>query len=1084
MTFGKISPVKNSRKFSVLFATFFMFLFCTGLSGNLFAADKPLRTKVFRLNYIQAKDAKIQLEELNFCETINIVPGVNALVVNSNADNLIRAKSLIDLVDSERRVIVDRIVPASKGGETYDFTKEIKYLSSQNIQVGTFLDPPESQSGAMIILDRVGQDVVVVMPEIFKDMVEKAFQSADKCEVMEEKAVEAKSDVEESVAQEQVKVQLEADNQTPTAGTESVENDEPAKESQEPKEDKERDFAKEMMDMVKSLDPNIAEAMEKQSPEPTPQSLAVKEKTPGLQTTPVIVKEEAKTVDAKVEERKAVENSYRKYTENLDIPNAEQELELTITLPEKVEITALLELVGKQLGLNYIYDPAKVKGDVMLKVHDGKIKLKDTYALLESVLSFRDFVMTRRGNLVTIVPKAEVSKLDPTLQAVGEKVKPGDVVITSVFALDHISTDAAKKVLDTMQLTEKIIDVPETGTLIITGYTYKMDRIEKILSLVDVPGEKREFKSRPLQYTEAATLIEKVKTLSEQLGTVDISVGADQKATPAAVKRDSRGRVISAKPTAAQGATIGEKTEGGVFLDYDERTNRILMIGTEAELAIVNNLIDNFDVPKKDLRFVKQYQLEYVDAEDVQGKLQELGIISGSRSTTSTRKTTNARNNVPKTTQPTTASISAESVLGEEPQVIVIESSNSLLVNALPEQHEQIVQIIAYIDSKPKEDAIPVKLYSLENQDPEAMAETLEKLISEIVEDKEGKIEKKVKKEDDITIVPDKATFSIIVFASKKNQEWIGRLIHDLDRRRPQVLLDATLVAITKNDSFNYDLQLATKLPDMEVDGAMDVVGSIVEPFVGTSKEGYSRPINGTAQAFYSGRRIQALLTAMQTKDYGRVLAQPRILVNDNEEGVITTKNTTYIARRSTTTQGETTPVVSENVTFDEFESGIDLTIKPTISEGDLLRLEINLKRSSQGSAATLSENQPPPDKTENEISTIVTVPNDSTIILGGINQLDQKKGGNKVPLLGDLPLIGGLFRSIGNVDNQAKLYIFVKANIMRSDDNGTRLPELESLSDRKRKAFEKEEKDWQQYEDWPGVKSQPVDPVRVLDVE
>ena len=222
----------------------------------------------------------------------------------------------------------------------------------------------------------------------------------------------------------------------------------------------------------------------------------------------------------------------------------------------------------------------------------------------------------------------------------------------------------------------------------------------------------------------------------------------------------------------------------------------------------------------------------------------------------------------------------------------------------------------------------------------------------------------------------------------------------------------------------------------------------------------------------------------MQKKKYGRVLAQPRILVNDNEEGVISTTKTTYIARRSTTSQGETTPVVSENVTFDEFQSGIDLTIKPTISEGDLLRLEITLHRSSQPSPASSTENTPPPDKTENNIETIVTVPNNSTIILGGINQLDQNRGGNKIPILGDLPLIGGLFRSIDNTNKQTKLYIFVKANIMRSSDTKPGLPALEKLSARKRKAFEKEESDWQKYQDWPGIKPKPVEPLKVLDVE
>src|SRR5690606_16772396 len=98
-----------------------------------------------------------------------------------------------------------------------------------------------------------------------------------------------------------------------------------------------------------------------------------------------------------------------------DIPQGEEELETTLALPDKVELVQLIELVGKQLGLNYMYDPAQVRGDVQLKIHDGKIKVKDVYALLESVMRFRGFVMTRRGNLVTIVPQSQLSQVDPEI---------------------------------------------------------------------------------------------------------------------------------------------------------------------------------------------------------------------------------------------------------------------------------------------------------------------------------------------------------------------------------------------------------------------------------------------------------------------------------------------------------------------------------------------------------------------------------------------------------------------------------------------------------------------------------------------
>ena len=80
----------------------------------------------------------------------------------------------------------------------------------------------------------------------------------------------------------------------------------------------------------------------------------------------------------------------------------------------------------------------------------------------------------------------------------------------------------------------------------------------------------------------------------------------------------------------------------------------------------------------------------------------------------------------------------------------------------------------------------------------------------------------------------------------------------------------------------------------------------------------------------------------------------------------------------------------------------------------------------------SLEELTKPPNKVDSDIETVVTVPNKSTIILGGVEKVTDSKGGKKVPLLGDIPLIGGLFRSVAEGSNQDRLYIFVKAHILR----------------------------------------------------
>jgi len=409
-------------------------------------------------------------------------------------------------------------------------------------------------------------------------------------------------------------------------------------------------------------------------------------------------------------------------------------------------------------------------------------------------------------------------------------------------------------------------------------------------------------------------------------------------------------------------------------------------------------------------------------------------------------------------------------------------------VNGTAEQHAQIETIIKYVDRKTEEEEIPYKLYPLENQSPGHLAEVLKGLIEETVTDKEGKIERIIRKEEQITIVPDPNTFSLIVYASKKNQEWIANLIKQLDKRRPQVLIDVTLVEVSKTDEFSFDLDVISSFPNL---AASSGLAGVIDPNIisNLAKSGFSqfndlRSNKGIGTGYYGDKHINFLINAMQQKNYGRILAKPKILVNDNATGTIQTTDTTYVTKRSsiplaTGGAGEQTTVIETAVDYEGYDAGITLDITPHISEGDLLRLDIILTRSDFG---TITGDKPP-DTTSSEINTIVTVPNSSTIILGGMLKLNQSKGGTKVPILGDLPIIGGAFRTVSNNDLQRKLYVFVKAEIIRPAETlAAGLTDLERISDKNRMAFERYEMEFQEHQDWPGIKPNPLDPVKVLE--
>jgi type II secretory pathway component GspD/PulD (secretin) len=806
---------------------------------------------------------------------------------------------------------------------------------------------------------------------------------------------------------------------------------------------------------------------------------------------------------------------------------------VTMQLPETLPVIHLLDLVAKYTNLTYLYDPSQVTGDVTLKLNgdlQGTMKVRDLYLLLESVLKFRGLAMTRhKDNVVTIVPVGSALDIDPQLVGPGQPtLRAGDVVVTRVFELRYIDAASAKNLLDGMKLSIDVTPIADRGTLIVTAYAYRMARIEQLLLMVDKPGDPRKFKYRQLKYTMARGLGEKVKALAEQLESVVVTVAAPSPETTspqlpgetaaAYQARLARLRALATTRTTTTPARPGElPTKPGVYLDADERTNRILMIGLEEQLAVVDDLVDALDVQQQDLRALKLYRLEFVDAEEVNKKLVELGIISppidtsmmSSRitrtgtpaATSSAAAAAAARAATAAATQAQTAALMTEVTEEgpvEQPQVVVIESTNALLVNATAEQHAQIQTIIGYVDSEMLATEIPYKIYPLENSSPAHLAQVLESLILDTTEnqDPEGKVQTVVRRQEQIKIVPDPNTYSLVVYASKKNQDWISNLVKQLDKRRPQVLIDVTLVEITKTDAFNYDLNIIQSLPDLTATSGLTgvIAGNITSGTILDKLSQSGRSQFADAQwngdqftGFYGDKHINALLTAMQSKNYGRVLAKPKILVNDNQPGIIKTVDTTYVQKTSSIPvssggAGQDATLIQTAVDYTPYEAGLELNITPHISEGDLLRLDVSLVRSDFKPTGSADK---PPNTTASEISTAVTVPDGSTIILGGLIRLNQNKGGKKVPLLGDLPFLGGLFRSTNNSDDQSKLYVFVKAEVIRPDENAAHgRDELERLSERNRLAFEKHEAEFQMHQNWPAIKPTPVDPSRVLDAQ
>ncbi|NQV31056.1 MAG: hypothetical protein HQ515_00090, partial [Phycisphaeraceae bacterium] len=603
----------------------------------------------------------------------------------------------------------------------------------------------------------------------------------------------------------------------------------------------------------------------------------------------------------------------------------------------------------------------------------------------------------------------------------------------------------------------------------------QLDLIEKLVTALDVPlHDQRQMHPYRLGHIQASQAMNIISQLLE--------INATESGRITESTSGSRSRQDNSSPT------VSIDKPQIVMLDS---VNTLLINATLQQHQRIEMILMHADAVPEEQRLLKSYPVRHLEALQVMTTLHELDLLNTSAPDMVNHISASPRPSGTPSRRPGAGDIESTD-LG--PKISILEATNALLVFATEFQHTRLERLLAHIDVPTQDIAIPYEIYFLENQPPEHMAETLQKIIQETVTDPEGKIQQVLQKpEDKIVIVPDEPTSSLIVYANRQNQDWINKLIKTLDRRRPQVLIDVTLVEIRKTDEFSYDLNLITAIPDLiETSGQ---IGSFVsggqtvpENLQSGNRTSFTefQTNSGVGSGFYGDSHINVLLTAMQSKNYGRILAKPKILVNDNETGTIKTTEMTYVSTKSSIPvssggAGNNTTLIETAVEYQSYDAGITLEITPHASEGDLLRLDIILTRSDFGTIT----GETPPDISSSDLTTNVTVPDASTIILGGMLRLNQTKAGKKVPILGDLPLIGALFRGASNKDIQNKLYIFVRAEIIRPEETlRAGRDALERLSDQDRAAFEQHEKDFQDYKTLPMKRNERLDPENVLEMK
>ena len=268
----------------------------------------------------------------------------------------------------------------------------------------------------------------------------------------------------------------------------------------------------------------------------------------------------------------------------------------------------------------------------------------------------------------------------------------------------------------------------------------------------------------------------------------------------------------------------------------------------------------------------------------------------------------------------------------------------------------------------------------------------------------------------------------VIVIGSPSVYKNILQLLQNLDKPARQVLIEATIAELTLTDDLKYGVEWFIK---NSISGGPFTLGTMGSFGVGT--------IAGLSFTFLSETaKFQALISALASANKANILSTPRLTVLDNKEATI------QVGQDVPTVTGEvtapdisaapTTPSVLRSIQYRN--TGIILTVRPTINTEGLLTLDISQEVSTPGADGAGGS----PIFLTRKINTSVVVAHGQTVALGGLMQENYSTSDQKVPLLGDIPFIGHLFKYTSKKKEKTELLILVTPTILSSTSDAAQI--------------------------------------------
>lgn len=359
---------------------------------------------------------------------------------------------------------------------------------------------------------------------------------------------------------------------------------------------------------------------------------------------------------------------------------------------------------------------------------------------------------------------------------------------------------------------------------------------------------------------------------------------------------------------------------------------------------------------------------------------------------------------------------------------------NAVLIFGPEKDKEEIRKLVALVDVAPPTSSGKVNVYYLENADATEVAKVLDGVVKGIsTQAQPGQAaapQTSPFEGGKITITPDKATNSLVIMASPTDYQNLLQVVQKLDRKRRQVFVQAMIAEVSLDKASDLGIQWGlfggASTGSVAAAGIYDPFGTL-SPFFAAVGQLTTAGLLPADMKLSSAANFPFILKALQSSGIMNILSSPTILTSDNKEAeIFVGENVPFMGTSTIGTGG-----VSQQ-SVDRKDTGITLKITPQITDGDYIKLDVMQEISALKDTVQIGVASTDRTTTKRSAKTSVIVKDQETVAIGGLISEIERESVSKIPLLGDIPLLGYLFRSKSMKREKTNLILLLTPRVIK----------------------------------------------------